>query len=63
MRDAGRWVVVAGVAVAVLGLVMMAGGLPGDLSWRRGNVRVYVPIATSIVLSIVLTVVVNLLRR
>ena len=63
MRDAGVWVVVGGVAVVVVGLVMMAGGLPGDLSWRRGNVRVYVPLATSIVLSIVLTVVLNLLRR
>ena len=63
MRDAGVWVVVGGVAVVVVGLVMMVGGLPGDLSWRRGNTRVYVPVATSIVLSIVLTVVLNLLRR
>ena len=55
--------VVGGMVVVVVGLVMMAGGLPGDLSWRRGNVRVYVPLATSIVLSIVLTVVLNLLRR
>ena len=54
---------VLGVAIVVIGLIVMAGGLPGDLSWRRGNVRVYAPIATSIVLSIVLTVVLNLLRR
>ena len=53
----------AGITVTVVGLVLLAGGLPGDVSWRRGNVRVYAPIATSIVVSIVLTVVVNLLRR
>ena len=39
------------------------GQLPGDLSWRRGNVSVYAPIVTSIVLSLVLTVVLNLVLR
>jgi hypothetical protein len=37
--------------------------LPGDLSFKLGNVRVFFPIATSIVLSIVLTVVLNLFFR
>jgi hypothetical protein len=37
--------------------------LPGDFTFRSGNVTVYVPIATSIVLSIVFTVVLNLMLR
>ena len=37
--------------------------LPGDITFKSGNVTVYIPIATSIILSIVLTVVLNLLFR
>ena len=36
------------------------GNLPGDLSFERGGVRVWIPIGTSIVVSILLTVVLNL---
>ncbi len=69
LRQIGAFLVVAGLVVAVVGGVLVAGSalglgrLPGDFSWGRGNVRVYVPLATSIVLSIVLTVVLNLLLR
>jgi hypothetical protein len=55
--------------MAVLGgLLWLLGGLglgrlPGDISWRRGDVHVYVPIATCVVISVVLTLVVNLLVR
>ena len=37
--------------------------LPGDITFKSGNVTVYIPLATSIVLSVILTVVVNLLFR
>jgi hypothetical protein len=37
--------------------------LPGDLSFGKGNTRVYVPLGTSIVLSVVLTIVLNLFVR
>ena len=37
--------------------------LPGDITFKSGNVTVYIPLATSIVLSVILTVVVNLLLR
>jgi hypothetical protein len=37
--------------------------LPGDLTFRSGPVTVYIPIATSIILSIVLTVPLNLFFR
>ena len=39
------------------------GRLPGDLVYRKGPFTVYVPIATSILLSVVLTLIVMLLRR
>ncbi|HVF84870.1 MAG TPA: DUF2905 domain-containing protein [Abditibacteriaceae bacterium] len=63
---AGATLLVAGLAVAVLSrfnLPFRPGALPGDLSFRRGNWSFAFPIATCIVLSIVLTIVVNVLSR
>lgn len=39
------------------------GRLPGDLSFRSGNLTVHLPLATSILLSIVLTVLLHLFGR
>ena len=66
MQAAGRLVLLAGVALVLVGGAMTLFGrfhLPGDVTLRGGGVTVYVPIATSIILSIVLTVVLNLLFR
>lgn len=65
----GKVLLVGAVVLAVVGLVFLAGSalgvarLPGDLSFGKKNVRVYVPIATSVILSIVATIVLNLLFR
>jgi Protein of unknown function (DUF2905) len=66
MQDAGRMLLVFGVLVALVGGALMLFGrfhLPGDFTFRSGGVTVYVPIATSIIISIVLTVALNLLFR
>jgi hypothetical protein len=66
----GRLLIVAGLALAGLGLLLSLGGkipglgrLPGDFVIERGNFRLYLPLATSILLSLVLTGVLWLLRR
>jgi len=63
----GKTLVLVGLAIAALGLVMMLGvplgRLPGDFQMRRGNFSFYFPLATSIVLSIVLTLLFALFRR
>ena len=63
----GKLLVLAGAMLLVLGLLVMAGfplfRLPGDFSVRRGPVTFYFPLATSILLSIVLTLVMMFLRR
>jgi hypothetical protein len=63
----GKMLVVLGLIVAVFGILLMLGGrlpfignLPGDIAIERDNYRIYIPIATSILLSIVVTVVLNL---
>jgi hypothetical protein len=66
MQDVGRLLLVFGVLLAVIGGGLMLFGrfhLPGDLTFRSGGVTVYVPIATSIIISIVLTVVLNFVFR
>lgn len=62
MDDLGRALVIAGVVIAVVGLALMfadrvpfIGRLPGDLRFGGDGWTVYVPIATSILVSLVLT--------
>jgi hypothetical protein len=63
----GKFILIAGLIIAAVGLLMMAGApigrLPGDITYRRGNFTFYLPLATSIIISIVLTIVLALLRR
>jgi hypothetical protein len=66
MADAGRLLLVAGVLMIVIGGALMLFGrfhLPGDITFRSGNVTVYLPIAASLILSVILTVVLNVLFR
>ena len=63
----GRLLLFVGLGIAALGLLIMLGlplfRMPGDFSVRRGNVSFYFPLATSIVLSILLTLLFSLFRR
>ncbi len=68
----GKWLIVAGIGIALLGVLMVLLGrvglfkLPGDLEFGSKNWRIYIPIASCIVLSIVLTLVlwlINYFRR
>ena len=63
----GRMLVLVGLAIAGVGLVMMLGlplfRLPGDFYVKRGNVSFYFPLATSILLSILVTLLMALFRR
>ena len=56
-----------GLGIAGLGVIMMLGvpfgRLPGDIVVRRGSFSFYFPLATSIVLSIILTLLFALFRR
>ena len=63
----GKILVLIGLGIAALGLVMMLGvpfgRLPGDFYVRRGNFSFYFPLATSVVLSIILTLLMAFFRR
>jgi hypothetical protein len=63
----GKVVVLIGIGVTAFGLLMMLGvpfgRLPGDFAVRRGNFAFYFPLATSIIISVVLTLLLMLFRR
>ena len=66
MGDLGRLLLVFGVVLAVIGGALMLFGrfhLPGDITFRTGNTTFYIPLATSIILSVVATIVLNLVFR
>jgi predicted MFS family arabinose efflux permease len=63
----GKLLVVVGLVLSGIGLLMMLGvpfgRLPGDFSVKRGNFSFYFPLATSIILSILLTLLFAIFRR
>jgi hypothetical protein len=70
MHDIARMLVVfglliafAGVALMLVGRVPWLGRLPGDIHIQRGNWTFYFPLATSLLLSVVLTLILWILGR
>lgn len=70
LSQLGRLLIIGGVVLVAVGLLLYfsdripwLGRLPGDLTFKSGKTRVYIPIATSILLSILLTIILNLFRR
>jgi hypothetical protein len=68
--ELGKLLVIAGIALALVGgLLWLApqipwlGRLPGDLRIERPGVRLYLPIATSLALSVLLTLILNCVAR
>ncbi len=63
-----KWLVTLSVVIFVLGLVgpwlarLGLGRMPGDVTVQRNGRRFYFPVATSIVLSLVLMLILRLLR-
>jgi hypothetical protein len=64
-----RWLIILGVVLIVAGLLwpwltrLGVGRLPGDIVIERDNFRVYIPVTTSIVISVVLSLLLWLLNR
>ena len=63
----GRFVFIAGLVIAGIGLLVMSGvplgRLPGDITIRRGSFAFHFPVVTSIIVSILLTLFFSFFRR
>lgn len=70
MPEVGKFLVIIGIAIVVLGFILWSGigagflgKLPGDIRIERGNSVFYFPIVTCIIVSIVLSLIFSLFRR
>lgn len=69
MIESGRFLIIAGTVIVVVGLIFVLsdkiplGRLPGDFQFGSGRFKVYIPIATSILISVALTIVFNFFAR
>ena len=63
--EIGRFLVVAGTVILVLGVVFMfadkipLGKLPGDIHFGSERFKIYIPVATSVLLSVLITLLLN----
>jgi len=62
-----KLLIVVGLILVGIGLLWQAGvpfgRLPGDITIRRGNTTIFIPIATSILVSLLLTVIASFFKR
>lgn len=70
-QQTGKYILIGGVIIVLVGLVIYffhdyfkwVGHLPGDINIRRENFRLYFPLTTMIIISIVITLLINIFRR
>ena len=66
-----RWFILAGIILVVIGVVLHTmpwllswfGRLPGDIRYGSGQTRVFIPLTSMIIVSLILTLVLNLFSR
>jgi hypothetical protein len=70
VSDLGKMLIVFGVIIAAVGVIMLVapkipwlGKLPGDISYRGERFTFYFPLATCILLSVVLSLILYLFRK
>jgi hypothetical protein len=66
----GKFIIIAGLVLVVIGLVVyfsdripLIGKLPGDISIKKDNFTFYFPLATSILLSIIISLILYLVNK
>ena len=70
-QQTGKYIILFGILIVVVGLVVYflgnklhwIGRLPGDIRIEGENSRFYVPLTSMILFSILLTIIVNLIKR
>ena len=69
MQRLGPALVLAGIILMVVGLIAWKGGLfwfgrlPGDIRIERDTFKVFIPITSMLLISVALTLLINLIRR
>ncbi|MEE9443485.1 MAG: DUF2905 family protein [candidate division Zixibacteria bacterium] len=70
MQALGKFLILFGVIIVIAGIIMILapkipflGKLPGDFNFRGKNYSIYFPLMSSIIISIILTIILNLFFR
>ena len=70
MAELARFLIIAGLVLAAIGAALWLapkipwiGKLPGDFTFEWGRVKVYLPLATCLLLSVILTLLFSLFRK
>lgn len=69
LQSLAKFLIFGGAALLLAGFVFLAmsrffpAGMPGDVSYRRGNTSFYFPVVSSILLSVIATIVLNIVLR
>ncbi len=69
MQEFGRILIISGLSLAAVGVLLLLAvkfgipRLPGDIFIQKGGVRIYIPLAASLLISIVLSLVLWLWRK
>ncbi len=66
----GRWLIIAGLILIIIGLIIhfvpgifnWFGKLPGDIRIEKEQGRVFIPLTSMILISVILTILINLIR-
>lgn len=70
-QQTGKYIFIAGIFIVIAGILIYffhdyfkwIGKLPGDIKIEKGNFRFYFPLATMIIFSILITVIINIIKR
>jgi O-antigen/teichoic acid export membrane protein len=69
--DTGKWIMLAGAGIVLIGIIIYffhdklhwIGRLPGDIRVEKENFRFYFPITTMILASLLLTLIINIIKK
>ncbi|MCR2042520.1 DUF2905 domain-containing protein [Anaerosalibacter massiliensis] len=65
----GKILILMGIILLIFGVIIILGGkiglgkLPGDIFIKRGNFTFFFPIVSSLIISLILTIILNLFKR
>ncbi len=70
LSEFGKWLLIGGLGLAALGALLwllghipFLGNLPGDIRIQQGNFSCFVPLATMLLLSVLATIILNIIVR
>jgi len=69
MGELGRFFVIVGIIMVCVGIFIMLVPkinlfrLPGDIYYKKNNFTLYIPLTTSILISLIITLILNLLKK